>query len=295
MWAARVLLLWWAHYYGQSGRLVWLLVQLVSRPCLMWRLLATVWWGWVTRQLAVETPGGSGLLLAHWWVELGSWRSSGLCPCTGGEEKSWGYLWPTGWRGGGRRRPGLAAGLRDPRTCVGPLLCGAGSWHTWLWCPGCPKAWVGPLMRGAGSWCGWLRDPRCLKADVALLVVGVGPAGLVLAWWWVNWVLQAAGRWLSWGSCPPIGGWGCPKAKASLLVGRDGTQEFWSWYLPTGTGSQGLCFQGTGGPRPSVCALVCGARSWSLWWVVPCPVAAVGSGVLKAACQLMGGTVSPPS
>ena len=51
-------------------------VQLVARPCLVWRLLLTDGWGWVTRWLAVEPQEILGLVLTYWWEELGSGMSS---------------------------------------------------------------------------------------------------------------------------------------------------------------------------------------------------------------------------
>ena len=58
MWAA---LLWWADYCGSSGRRDWPLLQLVARTCLVWRLLATCWWGQVMKQVGVEPQGIPGL------------------------------------------------------------------------------------------------------------------------------------------------------------------------------------------------------------------------------------------
>ena len=49
-----------------------------------------------------------------------------------------------------------------------------------------------------------------------------------------------------------------------------------------------------GCPRANAGTLVCGARSWALWWTRPGPGAPVGSGVLKAAALLVGGAVSLP-
>ena len=45
---------------------------MVVRPCLVWRLPATGWWGQITRQLAVETLGAPALVLEHSGAELGS-------------------------------------------------------------------------------------------------------------------------------------------------------------------------------------------------------------------------------
>ena len=37
----------------------WLLsVWLVARPCFVWKLMATLWWGQVVKQLTVESRGG---------------------------------------------------------------------------------------------------------------------------------------------------------------------------------------------------------------------------------------------
>ena len=53
-------------------------VQLVARPCVVWRLLATGWWDRVTRWhecwLIVglgQDPGDSGAVTTQWWVEPG--------------------------------------------------------------------------------------------------------------------------------------------------------------------------------------------------------------------------------
>ena len=50
---------------------------MVARPCLEWRLLAADGQSWVMRLLAARPWGGGGrvvpgLVLAHWWAELGS-------------------------------------------------------------------------------------------------------------------------------------------------------------------------------------------------------------------------------
>ena len=63
--AAKVLQLWQADYCGWSGRCGWPLVWLVTRPCLVQRLPATGWWGWVTTWLAAEPQLFPGLVLAH--------------------------------------------------------------------------------------------------------------------------------------------------------------------------------------------------------------------------------------
>lgn len=47
-------------------------MQLVARPFLVWRLLATEWQGRVVRQLAAKPREIPDLMLAHWWAELGS-------------------------------------------------------------------------------------------------------------------------------------------------------------------------------------------------------------------------------
>lgn len=47
-------------------------MQLVARPFLVWRLLATEWQGRVVRQLAAKLREIPDLMLAHWWAELGS-------------------------------------------------------------------------------------------------------------------------------------------------------------------------------------------------------------------------------
>ena len=81
---AWVLLLWRANYVGSLIGLVWLPVQLVAKPCLVWRLPASGWWDQLTRQLTAKPQEGPrasagslvaevrvqktpGLLPAHWW------------------------------------------------------------------------------------------------------------------------------------------------------------------------------------------------------------------------------------
>lgn len=59
--------------------------------------------------------------------------------------------------------------------------------------------------------------------------------------------------------------------------------------FPEGQG-QGQWNSGTG-----ACPLFGEAKSWTLCWLVLCPEEVVGSGVLKTACLLMGGSVSLPS
>ena len=64
--AVRVLLLCSANC-GLSGRLGWLLVRLVAKPCPVQRVLALV--GRTRSRVAdCRTPGGPGLMLAYWWV-----------------------------------------------------------------------------------------------------------------------------------------------------------------------------------------------------------------------------------
>lgn len=63
-------------------------MQLVARPFLVWRLLATEWQGRVVRQLAAKPREIPELMLVHWWTELGS-----------------------GVGGGGDRVPGSSVGL----------------------------------------------------------------------------------------------------------------------------------------------------------------------------------------
>ena len=61
---AWVLLLWWAAYHGQSGRLGWPPTRLDVRPYLVRRLPAAGWQGQVTRCLTLEPQGDPELLLS---------------------------------------------------------------------------------------------------------------------------------------------------------------------------------------------------------------------------------------
>ena len=66
---------------------------------------------------------------------------------------------------------------------------------------------------------------------------------------WVGWVHR-------------LGGCYCSGAGACPLVGRAGTRR--------------LRLQGPGGPGSNACVLVCGTRSWALWWARPSLGLAVG-------------------
>ena len=101
------------------------------------------------------------------------------------------------------------------------------------------------------------------RAGTGLLVGGLGPAmaAVVLG-------LLSACQWVKAGL----------KARVGLLMDR--------------AGSQGLWLQGLGSSKFSTHTLVCRAKSWALWWTRLCPGAAVSSGILKAACLLVGGAVS---
>ena len=70
MWTAWGLLLWWADYFGWSGRLGFTLVCL-ALPCAEAAGLFLVWPGYVMPDS--RTPGGHpGLVFGHWQVDLGS-------------------------------------------------------------------------------------------------------------------------------------------------------------------------------------------------------------------------------
>ena len=63
--------------------------------------------------------------------------------------------------------------------------------------------------------------------------------------------------------------------------------------LPVGrASSKGVWLQSPGSPRASVTALVCGARSWALWWAGLDLRAAMDSVGLKAVSLLVGRSVS---
>ena len=85
----------------------------------------------------------------------------------------------------------FGCGAKDPRASVGLLVGGDGFLYGWLWSLGCPRAGGSPLTDG-------------VRAQIVL--------GLLLACWWVGWVLTllAVGRQWSLGWCPPAGeqGWG---------------------------------------------------------------------------------------
>ena len=98
VWAARSLLLWWADYCVHTGRYGWLPAQLVARPYLVWRLLAS---------------GGHG-----WMQSPGLWASTG--PLVGGA-RSWGHWW-------GARSPGAGISLLVGR--AGSLQLALGSWRS---------------------------------------------------------------------------------------------------------------------------------------------------------------------
>ena len=78
--------------------------------------------------------------------------------------------------------------------------CGACSWHSYLWSPGCPKTGVGLLVSGAESW-----GLGVLGLGIDLLVDGPrarGFPGLVLAchgWDWALWSPGASPDSLVWG------------------------------------------------------------------------------------------------
>ena len=136
--------------------MVWLFV----RSCLVQRLPAAGGWSWVRKWQAAE-PRVSGLVLAHWWAELGS----GMNGC----------------RAGG------------PQSSVGLLLWGVGAV---IYMAGCRFQVVPKLCQPAGgetvSQVDWLRGPRCPRAGVGLLVGKAGAQGvpgLVLACWCISWVL----------------------------------------------------------------------------------------------------------
>lgn len=59
-----------------------------------------------------------------------------------------------------------------------------------------------------------------------------------------------------------------------------------------GTGSQWLAAGFWGSPKDSARGLVCGARSWALWYTGPGPGVPVVSGGLKATNLLVGSAVS---
>lgn len=100
LWSAWVLLLWQADHYWWYSRYDWFLVQLVSRLCLVWCLLATLLWGQVMSWLAMMPWGIQGIVLSLWWVELGF------------EEGSYGD--------------------RAPKSSRGLLVDWGTSWHGWL-------------------------------------------------------------------------------------------------------------------------------------------------------------------
>ena len=96
---------------------------------------------------------------------------------------------------------------------------------------GCPEAGVGLRIGKARSQGGWLRVPRCPRVGVDLLVGGARAKrvqGLVLACWYVGWVLtsQAVDLWCSWGWCLPTGCETGPRVSASSLV--DGARSWGS-------------------------------------------------------------------
>lgn len=80
--AACILLLWWANC-GWSGRLGGPQVKLLSKPCLVQRLLGAGWQSLITWRLTGETQRFLGLALAKLWVESGSRRLWHWCPPTG--------------------------------------------------------------------------------------------------------------------------------------------------------------------------------------------------------------------
>ena len=68
---------------------MWLDPIQVDCQALVQRLLATGGWGWVMRQMAKESQGVLGLMLAQWWMESGS----GVSDCgAGGLGSSFGLL-----------------------------------------------------------------------------------------------------------------------------------------------------------------------------------------------------------
>ena len=101
--------------------------------------------------------------------------------------------------------------LQGPSVCL--LVGGTSSWNGLLHSPVCPKAVDSLLVSRAESQVGRIRGPRCLKNTVNLLTRRSGAQrllGLLLAYWWVNWVLtwQALGLWWYWGWCLLTGWWG---------------------------------------------------------------------------------------
>ena len=100
------------------------------------------WWAGLGHEAADCGLVVLGLVLAHWWLELGS---------------------------------GVGTVLGSSRYSVGLQVGGASSRHSWLQGLGCPKACVGPLVRGARSWGSWLRGPECLGAGISQLVARLGP------------------------------------------------------------------------------------------------------------------------
>ena len=154
MWAV------WPFYCGRLttlGRLVHVLVPgLVGCPALFARrLLAAGGWGWVTKWLAMQL-WFPRLVLAHWWVKLGS------------RVKGW---------GAGR------TGSSDDM-----LMDGVHFQYSWLWGLRCLTPSADPLVSGARSQGSWLRIPRCLGAGISLLVGVSGtleglPVVMSACWW----------------------------------------------------------------------------------------------------------------
>ena len=135
MWAACILLLWWADCCGKSGMCVWPL----ALPC-------------------GENARHCGVGLSH--------RAAG-CRSLGGSGARCGPIMEAD-----SRVDGCRAGC--PGSSVALLVGGTGSWHGWLWGLGCPEADIDPLVDGSWFHGGWLRSPECSRADVGLLVGRAG-------------------------------------------------------------------------------------------------------------------------
>lgn len=189
--------------------------QLAAEPVGPWASAGSL----VGRVRVQEIPK---LISTHQWVKPGPGPSAGPLAVRAG---SW----------------GLAAGRRCPRACIGPLVGGVRSHHSWLWVPGCPEACVGLLVGMARA----QPDP-----------------GLVPACWWVSYIHRLGGCSFPGADVHSLVCEAGPKARVDLLVTRARNSGLNSCNCSVELGSSVSGCRALGRSGSSAHALMYGAWSW---------------------------------
>ena len=150
---------------GWSGRRSWPLVWLVARPYLMWMLLATDWWEWVTGDWLQNTRGAPRLVLGYWWAESKSRRPQGMLPA---------HWWV-------KPGPGTSVSLLAGRAVSWGLIahqgCQSRCWITGGWGQFLRQLAVGSEVSWSLCWpaSGWGQVPAGSRAGSHLLVGRLNP------------------------------------------------------------------------------------------------------------------------